>query len=590
VVVIHVGDVISNQTCANRYTIARTYRGTDICNNTAECTQIITVNDQTAPSITCPAPVTVKCAADVPAANIELVTASDNCGSATISWEGDVISNQTCANKYTVTRTYKATDVCGNSATCTQIITVNDDVPPTITGVSVSQASLWPANHKMRDITVNYTATDNCEGIVSTSLSVTSNEPIDGLGDGDTSPDWEVLDNNRVRLRAERAGNGSGRIYTITITATDVCGNQTTTTTTVVVAHNITAPVSGRAFKIGSTVTFGGTFWDVPGNRHTARWVIDGNTNVTGKVTAEPSGLKNGTATGSYKFNSAGVYKLRMEITDQKGNVSYADANGDLDAIVVIYDPNGGYTYGGGSFASPAGSIPANPQATGLVSYGFQNNYFKGATNPKGETQLEFKVGEFEFNALNYEYLAVDKHKAQFRGSGRITGGQSGIAFIMTVIDGAVTGGGGVDKIRMKVFNKNTGEVYYDNQPGAGDADDPTTVVTSGSTVVIGGTATTGGGGPKQKVDITSTDAQLDLKVANNPAIDGQSFRLQVLSSDSKTPINLRITDASGRTITAYQHLAPGTTVETGSNWAGGMYFAEAIQNDKRVVKKLVRQ
>jgi hypothetical protein len=199
-------------------------------------------------------------------------------------------------------------------------------------------------------------------------------------------------------------------------------------------------------------------------------------------------------------------------------------------------------------------------------------------------------VGEFEFNALNYEYLAVDKHKAQFRGSGRITGGQSGIAFIMTVIDGAVTGGGGVDKIRMKVFNKNTGEVYYDNQPGAGDADDPTTVVTSGSTVVIGGTATTGGGGPKQKVDITSTDAQLDLKVSNNPAIDGQSFRLQVLSSDKQSPISLRIVDASGRAVAAYQHLAPGTTVEAGGNWAGGMYFAEAIQNDKRVVKKLVRQ
>jgi hypothetical protein len=279
-----------------------------------------------------------------------------------------------------------------------------------------------------------------------------------------------------------------------------------------------------------------------------------------------------------------------MEIIDQKGNVSYTNANGDLDAIVVIYDPNGGYTYGGGSFASPAGSIPGNPQASGLVSYGFQNNYFKGATNPKGETQMEFKVGEFEFNALNYEYLAVDKFKAQFRGSGRITGGQSGIAFIMTVIDGNITGGGGVDKLRMKVFNKNTGQVFYDNQPGAGDADAPTVAVTTGSMVVIGGSATTGGGGPKLRTDITGSDIQLDLNVINNPATDGQLFRLQVLSTDGKTPINLRIVDASGRAIAAFNNLAPGTTVETGRGWAGGMYFAEAVQNNKRVVKKLLRQ
>ena len=43
---------------------------------------------------------------------------------------------------------------------------------------------------------------------------------MDGTGDGDTSPDWEVIDAHHVLLRAERAGNGSGRIYTITVTVT----------------------------------------------------------------------------------------------------------------------------------------------------------------------------------------------------------------------------------------------------------------------------------------------------------------------------------------------------------------------------------
>jgi hypothetical protein len=69
-------------------------------------------------------------------------------------------------------------------------------------------------------------------------LSVTSNEPINGTGDGDTAPDWEIVDSHHVRLRAERGDNGSGRIYTITITCTDTDGNSSASTVTVSVPHD----------------------------------------------------------------------------------------------------------------------------------------------------------------------------------------------------------------------------------------------------------------------------------------------------------------------------------------------------------------
>jgi len=58
-----------------------------------------------------------------------------------------------------------------------------------------------------------------------------------GTGDGDTSPDWEIVDAHHVRLRAERSGAGSGRIYTITITATDSRGNVSSQIVSVSVAH-----------------------------------------------------------------------------------------------------------------------------------------------------------------------------------------------------------------------------------------------------------------------------------------------------------------------------------------------------------------
>ncbi|MBK6381872.1 MAG: hypothetical protein IPF69_00065 [Chitinophagaceae bacterium] len=59
VTITHIDDVITNQTCPNRYTLTRTYRATDVCGNFSQCTQIITVNDQTAPVITCPANISV---------------------------------------------------------------------------------------------------------------------------------------------------------------------------------------------------------------------------------------------------------------------------------------------------------------------------------------------------------------------------------------------------------------------------------------------------------------------------------------------------------------------------------------------------
>ena len=114
----------------------------------------------------------------------------------------------------------------------------------------------------MQDVAVRYTVTD----CASCTLSVTSNEAVEGNGDGNTSPDWEILGSRSVRLRAERSGLGTGRIYTITITCLNGTG-VTTRTVPVYVAHNIGSPKAGAAFVVNSSVNFAGTFWDVPENR-----------------------------------------------------------------------------------------------------------------------------------------------------------------------------------------------------------------------------------------------------------------------------------------------------------------------------------
>ncbi|MDP2054710.1 MAG: lamin tail domain-containing protein, partial [Acidobacteriota bacterium] len=121
-----------------------------------------------------------------------------------------------------------------NSAAASVVVT---NAPPTLSGITTSTSMLWPANHQMVDVIIGYTAADQC-GLVVTGLSVTSNEPINGAGDGNTAPDWEVVDANLIRLRAERAGGGAGRIYTVTITATDVAGQATQSSVAITVPHS----------------------------------------------------------------------------------------------------------------------------------------------------------------------------------------------------------------------------------------------------------------------------------------------------------------------------------------------------------------
>lgn len=120
------------------------------------------------------------------------------------------------------------------------VFPVADTTPPVISNVGVNPAVLWPPNHRMVDVTVGYDVTDDVDSpaAISCALSVSSNEPVNGTGDGDAGPDWEVIDAHHLQLRAERAGTGGGRVYTITITCTDSSGNASARTVTVSVPKN----------------------------------------------------------------------------------------------------------------------------------------------------------------------------------------------------------------------------------------------------------------------------------------------------------------------------------------------------------------
>ena len=132
--VISYSDSIAAGACPQEYVITRTWTATDASDNSSSQTQVITVVDTTAPVLAgVPADVTVECDA-VPAPASP--TATDNGDPepaitfVETSTQGD--ASEYAGHNYTLTRTWTATDNCGNSSSQTQVITVQDTIPPVV--------------------------------------------------------------------------------------------------------------------------------------------------------------------------------------------------------------------------------------------------------------------------------------------------------------------------------------------------------------------------------------------------------------------------------------------------------------------------
>ena len=137
---------------------------------------------------------------------------------------------------------FKVIDTFGQYDEATTTVSVVDTTPPRLS-VVLSPSVLWPPNHKLVPITATITVNDVCDPDPNVRLlSIESNEPDNGRGDGNTSGDIQDAafgtDDRSFLLRAEHSGLGAGRKYTVTYEARDSSGNATVRQATVTVPHN----------------------------------------------------------------------------------------------------------------------------------------------------------------------------------------------------------------------------------------------------------------------------------------------------------------------------------------------------------------
>jgi hypothetical protein len=223
-------DVTTPGTCANSYTITRTWTATDACGNSSVASQVVNVQDVVAPVITCPASVSVACSNPVTPAATGSATATDNCDTAPLISYTDAITPGTCASNYSIARTWRAVDACGNSSTCVQTITVTQPafapIPPTTATASCVTNIVLP---------VLPTVIDACGTVLTPTGPVVTADPA---CNGTKTYTWTYTD---------CAANSRQYVHTVTIDRTvapSEVGGPVATSSTVECPSAATAPAT----------------------------------------------------------------------------------------------------------------------------------------------------------------------------------------------------------------------------------------------------------------------------------------------------------------------------------------------------------
>jgi PKD repeat protein len=267
--------------------------------------------------------------------------------------------------------------------------------------------------------------------------------------------------------------------YTVTLIVSD--GSATDDATMGVVVTNVHPAVglpNGPVdpVPLGAETVVSASFTDPGTNDAPFNATIDwGDGTSSDAVVTEASGA--GTAAGAHTYAAQGMYMVTVRVTDKDGAIGVSDATD-----IVIYNPEASVS-GRGTINSPAGAYVPDGSLTGEARFGFVARYQNGAAIPTGRTDFVFRVADFRFVSTEYDRLVVAGPRAQYMGSGVING-EGNYGFMLTAIDGEQPGGDGVDRFRLKIWDRQTNNMVYDNEQGVGDAADPTTVLTRGRIVI----------------------------------------------------------------------------------------------------------
>jgi hypothetical protein len=183
----------------------------------------VTVIDTEAPTLSCPASITVECDQPTDPVNTGVATAEDVCDPDLNISYADSLTPGACPAEFDINRQWTAVDDCGNTASCEQAVSVVDTTAPDI--VCNAPATIVPP-----DAPISFTAgaVDNCAP--SPSVEVTGYDCFKFTKKGkriDKAESCEIaVEGDRITILDS---GGVGDHITWTVRASDNCGNDNET-------------------------------------------------------------------------------------------------------------------------------------------------------------------------------------------------------------------------------------------------------------------------------------------------------------------------------------------------------------------------
>jgi hypothetical protein len=132
---------------------------------------------------------------------------------------------------------FQVVDDCGVAQACSLTVRVIDNPPPNCSAAIASRAELWPPNHSLVHVDVLGVTDPNDDPVTITVTEITQDEAVTGGGSGGTCSDAAIHD-GAAQLRAERSGQGNGRVYNVHFIASDTAGGTCEGTVSVCVPHD----------------------------------------------------------------------------------------------------------------------------------------------------------------------------------------------------------------------------------------------------------------------------------------------------------------------------------------------------------------
>ncbi len=198
---------------------------------------------------------------------------------------------------------------------------------------------------------------------------------------------------------------------------------------------------------------------------------------------------------------------------------------------LTMYDPNANFVTGGGWIYSLPGAYRTDVSLEGKANFGFVSKYKKGSNQVDGNTEFQFKAGDFNFKSSSHDpgTLVISGAKATYRGVGTVNGtGEYG--FMIVAFDGDINTDDSftADEFRIKIWNTMNGNTtVYDNKFGYLENDTVATELGGGS-IVIHNTkekvVTTGKKSAEIETTIVPVAEFSNLKVYPNPFNDRLKF------------------------------------------------------------------